>query len=281
MAPKLTEIRVRTRLPREQLAGMKGKVLSDLESSVRLTGPCKVVMPDGRPLCFYLPGALLDTPQEVLDVLHSIKDTTRQRQVAGGAGSWISGRVRHGKEVHSSTVGYMEPRGGKQGHGLGGGDKLMQCRMTEWTGAHADKFESLFPLFQTVSALFRQYVPGRWGNQKRRYDATDEDFRIPDTVFTTLTVNNTWATGVHLDKGDLDEGFSCLGVFRRGEFEGGVLTFPEWRVSVDMQHGDLILMDAHQYHGNTDLRLIDPDAERVSVVLYYRTEMVKCRSEDG
>ena len=252
-------------------------VLTDLDSSVRLTGPAKVVLPDGRPLCHYLPGALADTDQETLDALHSIKDTTRQRQVAGGAGSWISGRVRHGKEVKSSSVGYLEPRGGVQGHGLRGGDKLMSCRMTEWTGAHPDRFESLFPLFQEVSRLFKTNVPARYGNQKRCYDATSPDFRIPGTVFTTLTVNNTWPTGVHQDAGDLDAGFSCLGVFRRGEFRGGALTFPEWRVSVDMQHGDLLLMDAHQWHGNTDLELIDPDAERVSVVLYYRTEMTKCK----
>ena len=91
---------------------------------------------------------------------------------------------------------------------------------------------------------------------------------------------------MHTDKGDLDEGFSCLAVWRRGEYTGGHLALPEWRIAVDMQDRDVLLMDAHQWHGNTALNLLSPDAERISLVLYYRTRMRECRtaheeSEEG
>jgi hypothetical protein len=72
--------------------------------------------------------------------------------------------------------------------------------------------------------------------------------------------------------------------------------FPEYRVAVDLQDGDLILMDAHEWHANAAIfcrcptgnkRLFgwcDPakggcGAERISVVSYFRTAMVQCGTE--
>jgi hypothetical protein len=89
-------------------------------------------------------------------------------------------------------------------------------------------------------------------------------------------VNNTYPTGVHTDSGDLEEGFSNLSCLRRGDYSGGIFVFPEYRVGFDMQDGDVLLMDAHQWHGNTRMELHSEDAERISIVCYYRTDMAKC-----
>jgi hypothetical protein len=132
---------------------------------------------------------------------------------------------------------------------------------------------------------------------------TDADWMIPGTPFTTVTINNTWPTAVHTDKGDLDAGFSNLTVLRRGSYTGGVFVFPRYRIGFDLHDGDLILMNAHEWHGNTQIvcatcgeklngyheceRTVAPltDAEetriinrveRISVVAYYRTRMVEC-----
>ena len=43
---------------------------------------------------------------------------------------------------------------------------------------------------------------------------------------------------------------------------------------------DLLIFDAHQYHGNTKLEMNSDDAERISVVSYYRTKMENCDSAD-
>lgn len=96
-----------------------------------------------------------------------------------------------------------------------------------------------------------------------------------------MTVNNTYSTGVHKDAGDLPEGFSCLSVLRRGIYDGGVLVFPEFRVGVDLQDGDAIYMDPHEWHGNTQIEKLSPDAERISCVLYYRTRMRECQDPDS
>jgi hypothetical protein len=113
---------------------------------------------------------------------------------------------------------------------------------------------------------------------------------VQGTPFTTVTVNNTYSTGVHIDAGDLPQGFGTLAVARKGEYTGGLFTMAKFRVAVDLQHGDLLLMDPHEWHGNTDMRcphqpepLAKPcplGCERVSVVMYARTKVADCGSYD-
>jgi hypothetical protein len=158
-------------------------------------------------------------------------------------------------------------------------------------------------MFQEISRLFEEHVPDRFAVQAEEARKTHDDWIIKGTPFTTITVNNTYPTGIHTDKGDLDEGFSTLVALRRGAYTGGWLTFPQYGVAADMQDGDLILMDAHEWHGNTPLLcaqckepLRKPEhfcspglkeypggfvsPERVSIVSYFRTKMVSCGTAD-
>ena len=82
--------------------------------------------------------------------------------------------------------------------------------------------------------------PERFAEQMKHIRRTHPEWVIAGTPFTTVTVNNTYSTGVHKDQGDLEEGFSTLVVFREGHYEGGWLCFPEYRLGVDMQDCDLL-----------------------------------------
>jgi hypothetical protein len=144
------------------------------------------------------------------------------------------------------------------------------------------------PLFEAIDSHFAEQVPDRYRQQLAVARATHPDWRIPGTAFTTVTVNNTYSTGVHQDAGDLPEGFSTLAVARRGAYTGGHLVLPRYRVAFDMRDGDLLLFDAHEWHGNTnmwcphtDVPLYKPcpeGCERVSLVTYYRTKVQHCAS---
>jgi hypothetical protein len=46
-------------------------------------------------------------------------------------------------------------------------------------------------------------------------------------------------------------------------------------VAFDMQNGDVLLVDVHQWHGNTPIKA-DPGAVRLSLVMYYREKMIHC-----
>ena len=55
------------------------------------------------------------------------------------------------------------------------------------------------------------------------------------------------------------------------------ITDPYFR---DLQQCDLLLVDVHQFHGNTPINKIDEDAKRVSLVMYYRKNMISCGSAE-
>ena len=266
---ELVEIRVRTKIPRAELEKKVGRIITTADYNVRLTGPTRVIGPSGQVLAVYLPGVLTGPlADEAYPTLHRIRSTTDARGHASGSQSRLVNQQNRANAVRSSLIGAFDASGSGKRHPF--------CRTTAWTGSHTEQFRGLYPLFEHIGDLMKQYVPGRFAVQWARAEATDPAWRVPNTPFTTMTVNNTYPTGVHKDKGDLDTGYSCLAVWRRGEYVGGHLTLPEYRIAVDMQDGDLLLMDAHQWHGNTGLELRSEDAERISLVLYYRTNMLAC-----
>lgn len=284
-----TELRVKSKLAPAALEERVGKILTDDDVDVLLRGPATVYKPDGTLLLKYLPGALLadrhDGDPGVLAksyaTLHDLrKFETDNRGNASGTERLKSfeGATRtRSKPVPSAVVGAMDP-----------GGAYRYCRLTAWSGREWEKYAELFPLFGSISDLLATHVPDRWQAQMREVQKVHPEWVIPGTAFTTITVNNTYPTGVHTDKGDLDQGFSTLAVLRRGSYRGGWLTFPEYRVAVDMQHGDLLLMDAHEWHGNVGMHCLTCDqplttgwheacrTERISVVSYMRTKMTTC-----
>jgi hypothetical protein len=275
------ELRLRSRISQAELDEKVGKIITPGDFNVLLTGPALVLKPNGKPLCVYLPGAVTgEVTPEVYEVLHSLrKEITMNRGLASG-----SLRVQRGKQdrtyskpVPSTIVGAIDP-----------GGVYKYCRLTAWTGENLPQWRTLHPLLRTVAARLEQYVPDRYANQLAAAQASRPEWVVPGTPFSTVTVNNSYPTGVHTDKGDLEEGFSTIACVRRGNYTGGVLAFPAYRVGVDLHDGDLILMDAHEFHGNTamvcecgnTLRTCCDTcgAERISVVSYFRTRVQNCGS---
>lgn len=267
----LVELRVRTRIPEEELKQKVGKVITDRDLNVVLTGPTLVRKPDGSVLCIYLPGVLdKKLVGDAYPTLHTLQDKTDNRGLASGSQRMqrvgVIDKTARAAKVKSSLIGYFERQGGR----------FPFCRTTAWTGANAEQFSGIFPLFNHIAEAFKTYLPDRYAAQSKRAAETDSGWVIGRTPYTTITVNNTYPTGVHKDVGDLDEGFSNLVVLRRGAYSGGILTFPEYRIGANMHDSDLILMDAHEWHGNTQMALDSEDAERISLVLYFRTNMIAC-----
>jgi len=266
----MLEIRLRARISPEEMEAKVGKIITDRDYNVLLTRECKILKPNGQTLCVYRPGAITEARrQEVYPILTTIREVSDNRGHASGAKRVVVGGTNRAAPVMSSVVGYFE---------ASGGGRFPACRLTAWTGRHIPEFHALRPFIQDMAELFRANVPDRYAVQKGIADATHPDWVIPGTPYSTLTINNTYPTGVHKDAGDLPEGFSSLCVLRRGHYTGGVLVFPEYRVAVNMGDGDAIFMDAHEWHGNTKIVPQSEDAERISTVLYYRTKIQGCAS---
>lgn len=281
----MISLRMRSKVQASELEEKKGKILTEADYNLLITRAATVLKPDGRPLCVYLPGVLSSQMADAYPILTKIRLSSDNRGLASGTKRINAGGTRtRAMPVMSGILGSIDPT-----------PRRPYCRLNAYSRDHLERWEGLFPLLREVSENFASHVPERYANQLASCTDTHDDWIVPGTVFTTITINNTYSTGVHTDKGDLDEGFSCLAVSRKGNYEGGRLTFPEYRVAVDMQDGDLILMDAHEWHGNTAIfcscgsQLKEGPcevcgAERISVVCYYRTQMNQCGSkaaEDG
>jgi hypothetical protein len=64
-----------------------------------------------------------------------------------------------------------------------------------------------------------------------------------------------------------------------GNYTGGYLIAPEYRVAVNVRPGDLLLINNHEVmHGNTPIVLGDDQAERISLVCYFREKMMELGS---
>jgi hypothetical protein len=96
---------------------------------------------------------------------------------------------------------------------------------------------------------------------------------IPETVFTTATVNFNEAWHMHRHRGNLTFGFSVMGVLRRGAYEGGLFVLPQYRLAVDVGNRDVVMFPPRAWHGNTAI-VGDGEFERLSVVGYYRRDMI-------
>jgi len=155
-------------------------------------------------------------------------------------------------------------------------------RATAYTQHSYDKFKLSFPFLQTLDRGFRELLPTRHAAQREAADKIDPAFLIPQTVFTTITVNKTFRTAAHRDAGDFTNGLSNLLVLsNNGNFIGGYLILPEVRVAVNVRPGDLLLVNNHEYiHGNTPIVLNDDAAERVSLVCYLREKMLELGSKE-
>jgi len=282
------EFRLRNQLPDDFMESIEGHMLVPDDIDIMLRGPAKVLKPNGQPLCVYLPGAISKAMRrDVWPILQTLKGSYTDNRGAASGSTWESTGNATGKEgkrirlrsrsVDSALIGAKE---GTAGH-------HPYCRLTAWTGSEVDQWQGLWPLFGRIGKHLADHVPARYERQLEQAMQTNPAWVIKGTPFTTVTVNNTYATGVHKDKGDLEAGFSTLTVFREGNYEGGWICFPQYKLAVDMQDRDVLLMDAHDWHGNVEFdpqpkralngRLLEnPGFERISVVSYFRTNMTKC-----
>jgi len=166
-------------------------------------------------------------------------------------------------------------------------------RATAYTDHYRDTFEKCYPFARKLEKEFARLVPGRHKFQQKCADAIDPKFLIgEDTTFTTITVNTTTQErnarmACHRDAGSLNEGFSNLTVISDGNknWKGGYLVTPEIRAAINVRPGDLLLIDNMRIiHGNTPIETPegqpDEDLLRMSLVFYFREDMLKLGSWD-
>ena len=198
-------------------------------------------------------------------------ETTRRKPAAESStdAAWVEdnliSKTTYANPVNSGIAGWYDryPR-------------IPYGRATSYTEKHFDKFKKSYPYLQHLSKAFAELLPWRYGNQKRAADKVDQRFLIPDTPFSTITVNRNFRTAAHYDPANMDDGFANICVFSNSDnYRGAYLVFPEIGYAVNIRPGDLLFVNNMAgLHGNTELILDDPNAERISIIAFFHEGML-------
>lgn len=248
--------------------------------------PCDVFKPDGTPLVKYRPKWFPPAMcRAVLPACRKAAAPTMNRGYAAGGvpdedgkvvttrkrllkadGSQSNTTITVADPVHSGIVGYFDRN-----------SRFPFCRQTSFVIAHAAEWRKFLPYIVRADEGFREFMPERWAAQREFASRTAADWVIPQSTFTTVTVNRNFQTATHKDAGDLHAGFGVMSCLRNDRYDGAFLVFPAYRVAVNFAHGCLCLADVHEWHSNTAFTRMRVGHERITLVFYYREKMVNCK----
>jgi hypothetical protein len=205
--------------------------------------------------------------------------------------SAYDGKMRVNNNVFSSVLGYFDATPFMK----------LPCRLTSYTMRYWKYYKHGLPFIRAINDCFATLVPDRYALQEKA--ASEKPLlHIPQTAFSSVTINRNFRTALHRDAGDFKEGYGNLSVIERGEYHGGYTLFPQYGVGFNVRTGDFLAMDVHEWHCNTELveteadkkankelpRIHKEDAEtgtmgseksfsRVSFVCYLREKLRQCK----
>ena len=273
----------RCRLPIDA-ARLGGKRLDRSCYDVLVGGdePADVFKYDGSPLLKYRPRWFSsELCTAVVPACRRAAQATDNRGMAAGEAEEFGGEIR-GQRVRSdgvvsNTVSAKSVRSGIVGY-FNRTARAPFCRATSFVVSEAAAWQSFLPYIERADEGFREFMPDRWARQNEYARRTASDWIIPQSTFTTVTVNRNFQTATHRDAGDLAAGFGVMSCLRNDRYDGAFLVFPAHRVAVNFAHGCLALADVHEWHGNTAFERMRAFYERITLVFYYREKMVHCKN---
>lgn len=202
----------------------------------------------------------------------SIEFTESRGMAAGGSYKRIrkdgsTSNITVSDKVHSGAAGFLDKAA-----------MIPYCRKTAFTAKYYSKYKEGLPFIKAVDKLYSELAPSHYKIQKEYAVGTNQNYVIEGTAFTTITINRNFRTALHKDSGDLPQGFGNLIVHRKGTWEGGHFMLPEFGVGIDLQNCDILFVDVHKWHCNSEFKDCSEDWQRTSFVIYYREYMLACES---
>jgi len=142
------------------------------------------------------------------------------------------------------------------------------CHKTRLTKDHRKMLDDNKPLITLVDQLYNQYLPDIYARQRAEVENVPR-WRLWDTAFTTIYLAKNFRTAYHRDRGNLTGVMTAL--MPMGNFVGGELVLPRWRIAFALKPGDLLFFDPQQLHGNLPF-----EGERLSAAFYCEKRIADC-----
>lgn len=256
----------------EEMETLKNSFIEPSMIELILQDNTDVYTDDGKLLLRFRKHVLSNTHlhQFYTNVIQFAKLPTSNRGSASGSDLKT---VANNPKIRTNIIGYFDKFSPKQKELIRKSQPQshsfdITVRETRFVVDYPDRYEQLLPLIEEIDALYAHYIPTQYQKQKQKADQTP--FKIGHTSFTTITTNVNFQTSIHKDEGDYADGFGNLVVIKQGDYEGGETCFPQYGIGANVQTGDILFMDVHQWHGNLPIVLKTEESIRLSIVCYLR-----------
>jgi hypothetical protein len=261
----------------KEAKALEGTYANYSHYSHRIDVDAKVYAPDESLFARYMPSKLSAEVLELaLPVMQAVKTPITNRGTAAYKGSMFN-RVRKSdgllgatrvvaEEVaellgYSDQIGYLEGKPGTEARGT------QYCRSTQITRKHPERLAQMLPLALEVDGIFEMEMPTEYAAQVAAIAGAGE-YRITD-AYSTINLNRDWQTAYHPDANDLPDGWAAI--FVGGDYAGGDLVVPRYRLRFELRPGTLLFFKPHEIHGNLPF-----EGELLQGVLFGREHIASC-----
>jgi hypothetical protein len=227
-------------------------------------GVCAVYIRDGLPQSLY---------EAAFDGWKSIKELPINRPAAVGVHSLL--RVNKDKTLGKfSVVGgpvreELMERGtayGLLGYRMTASGQ--SCERTPLSKKCPQMLDSNRSLIELVNKFHKQQARSFYDMQRFEVKKATVG-RLWHTIYTTIYLARNFRTAYHFDRENLLGAMTAL--IAMGDFEGGELVLPRWRIAFTLRPGDLLFFNPQQLHGNLPIK-----GERVSAAFYCLKNIANC-----
>lgn len=150
------------------------------------------------------------------------------------------------------------------------------CRLSKLATEQPEIHSKLLEYAKVINDIYEDGNAPRFKRHQELVKKVNENYVIPDTLFTSGIVNRNNPLKYHFDSGNFQKVSSAMIAFKHN-IEGGHLVLPEYGIKLMIQDRSVSLFDGQDIlHGVTPIKKLTPDALRFTAVFYSLTGMWSC-----
>lgn len=251
-----------------------GGVPSASDYDEMISGPVKLINQHGDIIAIIVNEATRGT-KVAYDAINSYIYPSKARQVATvGETSWVK-KLDGSTSKTTQLPPHLAPLSSIGGY-IDRQSRVPYAHATMLCRDHPDKWMKMQPYIKSIDEIFKHHAPRYHEIQRAVAKEIPRDWVIGNTAFTTITMNKNFSINYHTDKNDLMEGLGVMACLFLGEFNGGELVIPRYRIALDLKHKDVVLFNVHEIHGVVPLSGAWGRFNRITVVNYLREDLLRC-----
>jgi hypothetical protein len=152
------------------------------------------------------------------------------------------------------------------------------CSATSMANVNPTEHKIITNFASKLTDVYREYFPETFAvHEQKALDVKDE-WRIPNSVFTSGIINKNNPLQYHHDSGNFKGVLSNMIAFKNG-VAGGRLVLPEYDMKLEIADNTITIFDGQSIvHGVTPIKKYTEDAYRYTIVYYSLEQMWKCET---